>query len=105
MHQAIVLDSQIRDFVFIPLIVMVFFIGILRYSARDVMMNKGKKDPEPVVVTKDMLENDELIDLPEIQSQIEGHEHMGQALVRSARFRTNCDHLPPDAIKVRKAYF
>lgn len=105
MHQALVLDSQIRDFVFIPLIVMVFFIGILRYAGRDLMMNKGKKDPDPIMITKEMLENDELIDLGEIQSQIEGTEHYNNALTRSGRFRVNCDHLPPDSIKIRKAYF
>lgn len=105
MHQALALDSQIRDFVFIPLIIMVFFLGVLRYAGRDLMMGRGKKDPDPVQITQDMLENDEPIDLKEIQGEIEGHEYMSNALTRSARFRSSCDFLPAESVKLRKAYF
>ena len=89
MHQALVLDSQIRDFVFIPLIIMVFFIGILRYAGRDIMMNKGKKDPEPLEITNEMCESTKLIDLSKIQEEIKGTEPDSCAIARSAIIRAN----------------
>mmetsp|Transcript_19997 Transcript_19997/g.22326 ORF Transcript_19997/g.22326 Transcript_19997/m.22326 type:complete len:287 (-) Transcript_19997:44-904(-) len=105
MHQPIVLDGQIRDFVFIPLIIMVFFIGILRYAGRDLMMNKGKKDPEPLQITKEMLSNDELIEFDKIQEEVTGDEPDNNALVRSQIMRANGHHIPAESMKKRKAYF
>lgn len=105
MHQALVLDSQIRDFVFIPLILMQFLVGILRYGGRDIMMGRGKKEPEALKITKDMLENDELIDFDAIQDAHEGDDPDNNAISRSNLIRAQCNHLPAESIKLRKAYF
>lgn len=105
MHQALVLDSQIRDFVFIPLIFMIFFIGILRYAGRDMMMGKGSKSPEQVRINKDMLKDESLIDFQKIQSELEGEGPDNHALARSTQIRNNSNFLPAESVKLRKAYF
>lgn len=105
MHQALILDSQIRDFVFLPLIFMIFCIGILRYAGRDLMMGKSKKMPDPVMITPQMLDDDTLIDFENIQSKVEGEGPDNNALTRSTIVRTNGHCLPAQSIKQRKAYF
>lgn len=105
MHQSLVLDNQIRDFVFIPLIFMIFCIGVLRYSARDLMMNKKSKIPDKVLVTRDMIKNDEVIDFQKIQGEMESETSDNNALARSALVRNNCNYLPSQAVVQRKSYF
>ena len=105
MHQALVLDSQIRDFVFIPLIFMIFTIGILRYAGRDLMMGNSAKVPDQIQITKEMVENDEMIDLSKIQEQVEGEGPDNNALTRSSIIRSNANYLPSESIKLRKAFF
>ena len=105
MQQALVIDSQIRDLVFIPLIIMVFFIGILKYAGRDLMMNRGKKDPEPLHITKSMIENTEPIEFEKIHESVEGDEPDNNAIQRSTIMRTNGHCLPAESVRKRKVYF
>lgn len=99
------MDSQIRDFVFIPLVFMIFLIGILRYAGRDLMMGKSQKIPDPVLVTKTAIEDDSLIDFEEIQNHIEGDGPDNNALMRSTVFRNGCNFIPSTSVLKRKAYF
>ena len=105
MHQSIVLDSQIRDFVFIPLILMIFLIGILRYTGRDMLMGKTVKTPEPVIITKQQISNNAEADFEQIQKKIEGEGPDNSALLRSTRMREACHFIPSPSILKRKAYF
>lgn len=105
MHQSILLDSQIRDFVFIPLILMIFFIGILRYAGRDMLMGKTMKEPEPVLVSKQQIGDNSEADFDQIQKKIEGEGPDNSALQRSTRIREACNFLPSQSILKRKAYF
>lgn len=106
MHQPLLLDSQIRDFVFIPLIIMIFFIGILRYSGRDLMMGKSAKIPDPIEISKQTIEKaSEVLDIGKLQENIDGDGPHNNALARSAFLRNNCNYLPSQSIVLRKAYF
>lgn len=105
MHQSILLDGQIRDFVFIPLILMIFFIGILRYAGRDMLMGKSTKEPEPVIVTKQQIGDNSEADFEQIQKKIEGEGPDNSALLRSTRMREASNFLPSTSVVKRKAYF
>jgi len=75
----IVLDPMIRDWVFVPIVLVMFLQGVLRqYIA--VLLNEEKK-PVLSMIQKTLL------------------------LRRSARLRANAAFIPPAAFRMRKSYF
>jgi hypothetical protein len=78
----ILLDPKIRDWVLIPIFVVMFLVGILRQYATVLLRDEKRSNKGQ---------------LDEIESQ--------QALQRSRRLRTNAAFIPAPAFRMRKAYF
>jgi len=75
----IVLDPMIRDWVFVPIVLVMFLQGVLRQYVA-VLLNEEKK-PVVSMIQKTLL------------------------LRRSARLRANAAFIPPAAFRMRKSYF
>ena len=80
MVKEITLDPQIRDWVLIPIMVVMFLVSILRHNITKLMRSEPKKG-----------------DLKNIQES--------QALLRARRLRTNANKIPLSAFNARKIYF
>lgn len=69
------LDNEIRDFVFVPLIIMILLVGMLRYYSRD-LMGSGPQNPaanKPTTmnqITKGALQSNEPLDFTAIQEGV-----------------------------------
>ena len=103
MHQAIVLDSQIRDFVFLPLIAMIFIIGVMRIYLRPAPESQA---PKTISVSRQSIEGEPLeFDFKELKEEIPDDAKFGNAITRAAKLRKNGNYLPSSAVKNRKAFF
>jgi hypothetical protein len=80
MQHDLVLDPNIRDWVFLPLIVIMFLIGILRSNVTLLL----KSDPKPA--DKEQTKQ-------------------AMALGRSRRLRANARYIPGSAFQARRQYF
>lgn len=79
MHHDILLDSRIRDWVFFPILLMMFLFGVIRYYVS--ILLKSDKKPDLVKMRQ------------------------GQTLTRAIQFRENYSHITKDGAKSRKAHF
>ena len=75
----LVLDSAIRDWVLIPILLMVMFSGMIRSSLSQLLTSETDKDKEEAMVQ--------------------------QGIARSVRLRNACRHLPEASFKMRRRYF
>jgi len=80
MQHELVLDPAIRDWVFLPLIVIMFLVGILRHNATSLL----RSDPKPG-------------DKEQVKQSM--------ALMRSRRLRANARYIPEEAYHARRHYF
>jgi len=122
MHASLYIDPRIRDYVFIPLIVLMVVVQLMRIFGMK-YMNEPKNrllDPAKIAyrtlhgtlfladadLSREMPENKEIIDIPKLLDSTEdSNAREIQALNRSARFRKSNEFLPENAIKTRKQYF
>jgi len=75
----IILDPKIRDWVLLPILGVMFFVGILRHF-----------------VTK-LLKTEKKVEMKVVQE--------GQSLIRAQRLRTNANYIPYSSFKMRKLFF
>jgi len=76
----LILDPQIRDWVLIPIMLVMFFVSILRHNMTKLMRGEGKKG--------------------ELKSVKEG-----QTLLRARRLRTNSNQITIHSFNTRKSFF
>lgn len=120
MHAPIFIDPRIRDYVFVPLVFLMFTLQILRIMAMRYMNEPKNKMLERAHVAYASLfgtlfekDADRERRLPEGQMDVckiieEGTEtdiKEMQALTRSKTLRKKADWLPEKAVQNRKAYF
>jgi hypothetical protein len=121
MKQTLFIDPRIRDNVFIPLVLLMILVSVLRYFITKLMyapdspllakVNLSIRTLKKTILekqadfTKDEAPGTEL-DLPKIlEEKIKPDIREGGALARSTRIRKSAEFLPEDAVKKRKAYF
>mmetsp|Transcript_9763 Transcript_9763/g.25230 ORF Transcript_9763/g.25230 Transcript_9763/m.25230 type:complete len:265 (-) Transcript_9763:310-1104(-) len=80
MEHDLVIDPAIRDWVFIPIVLLMFFMGILRHNVTILLKGEGKAGDK--VVLKQTMD-----------------------LVRSRRLRANCKQIPYAAFAARRQHF
>uniref|UniRef100_K3ZWZ2 ER membrane protein complex subunit 3 n=1 Tax=Setaria italica TaxID=4555 RepID=K3ZWZ2_SETIT len=83
MAEELVLDTAIRDWVLIPLSVVMVLIGVLRYFVSKLMMRSPAASPSPD---------------PKLVRE-------GQVVIRARNLRTNAQFIPSKAFKARKNYY
>lgn len=82
MAEDLVLDTAIRDWVLIPLSVVMVLIGVLRYFVSKLMRSPATSpSPDPKLVKE------------------------GQVVIRARNLRTNAQFIPAKAFKARKVYY
>ncbi|XP_062194306.1 uncharacterized protein LOC133897556 isoform X2 [Phragmites australis] len=82
MAEELVLDTAIRDWVLVPLSVVMVLIGVLRYFVSKLMRSPAASpSPDPKLVKE------------------------GQVVVRARNLRTNAQFIPAKAFKARKVYY
>ncbi|KAF8694892.1 hypothetical protein HU200_037993 [Digitaria exilis] len=82
MAEELVLDTAIRDWVLIPLSVVMVLIGVLRYFVSKLMRSPAASpSPDPKLVRE------------------------GQVVIRARNLRTNAQFIPTKAFKARKVYY
>ncbi|KAG0544308.1 hypothetical protein BDA96_02G264300 [Sorghum bicolor] len=82
MAEELVLDTAIRDWVLIPLSVVMVLIGVLRYFVSKLMRSPPTSpSPDPKLVKE------------------------GQVVIRARNLRTNAQFIPGKAFKARKVYY
>ena len=120
MHTQLFLDPRIRDYVFVPLVFLMFTLQILRIMAmrymnepKNKMLDKAKVAYKSLFGTiferdadRERQMPDGQIDVLKIIEEGTGTElRESQALARSKTTRKKADWLPERAIQNRKAYF
>ncbi|CAN1123602.1 ER membrane protein complex subunit 3 [Linum perenne] len=80
MAEDLVLDTAIRDWVLIPLSVVMVLIGVLRYFVSK-LMRSSSQVPDPKIVRE------------------------GQVIIRARNLRAAANFIPPKAFRARRAYF
>ena len=120
MHEKIYLDPRIRDYVFIPLVLLLFGMNMLRVMAMRYMNEPKNKLHEPASVSYKTLfgtifEKDSNVNrnLPEdaidinkcLEEGTDTNMREGAALKRSQRIRKNHEFLTESTIRTRKAYY
>ena len=73
MQLPILLDSNIRDFVFIPLIIMIFLLGVVRIYAMELVKGPGSSSsaPSEIKLTKEQIHNENVeIDFAKLKQEI-----------------------------------
>ncbi|CAL5063607.1 unnamed protein product [Urochloa decumbens] len=82
MAEELVLDTAIRDWVLIPLSVVMVLIGVLRYFVSKLMRSPASSpSPDPKLVRE------------------------GQVVIRARNLRSNSQFIPAKAFKARKVYY
>ncbi|KAH9622640.1 hypothetical protein KSS87_003251 [Heliosperma pusillum] len=79
MAEDLVLDTAIRDWVLIPLSLVMVLIGILRYFVSKLMLSFQSPDPK---ILKE-----------------------GQVIIRARNLRTFANYIPPKSFRARRAYY
>ncbi len=121
MKQTLFIDPRIRDNVFIPLLLLMILVSILRYFVTKLMYSPDSPLIAKVLIShrtlkKTMLEKQAdfskdsapglELDLPKIlEEKVKPDIKEGSALTRSTRIRKACEFLPEDAIKLRKSFY
>jgi hypothetical protein len=107
--------------VFVPLILLMVLISILRYFVTKLMYSPDSPVLQKVQLSHKTLkktilereanfEKDEApgldLDIPKtLESGIKQNDRETNALARSTRIRKACEYLPEDSVKIRKAFF
>lgn len=105
MHQAIHLDPSIRDNVFLPLIFMIFMVGILRYYSRTWFASSSPASAK-LHIDKDAVQDiQNKVDYAKLAEEVKEDVRFGNALARSTRVRAAANYLPEHAVLNRKAFF
>ena len=105
MHQAIHLDPSIRDNVFLPLIFMIFMVGILRYYSRTWFASSSPASVK-LYIDKDAVQDiQNKVDYAKLAEEVKEDVRFGNALARSTRVRAAANYLPEHAVLNRKAFF
>ena len=121
-EQNLMLDPNIRDFVFLPMVVIMLVLGLAKTFTRDIMGGQNEsqmvqKLKKPIKIVLD--ESVEALDLEKILNEIEDETKHGyiqyiyiyiyiyyrQAHMRSQRILSRLAYLPEKAVRVRKSYF
>ncbi|OEL20204.1 ER membrane protein complex subunit 3 [Dichanthelium oligosanthes] len=100
MAEELVLDTAIRDWVLIPLSVVMVLIGVLRYFVSKLMRSPAASpSPDPKLVREGSVIYSS--SLPPIPSRSVPR----QVVIRARNLRTNVQFIPAKAFKARKAYY
>jgi hypothetical protein len=118
---ALFFDPKIRDYVFLPMVVLMFFVNYLRFYLTKLLNSNSNPLLQKASISyrtlrNTMLENradenkeakgeDEEVDLNSCVAKIKDDMKHGAAVVRSSKIRSSANFLPEDSIKRRKAYF
>ena len=118
MKQTLYLDPRIRDYVFVPLVVLMVIVALLRYYVTKIMYAPDNALLQPVAMSYRSLKKTIFEKLTDFTKDDPGEVNVlklledvksdfkdTNALARSSRIRTNCEYLPEDAVKARKSYF
>lgn len=121
MVNALYFDPKIRDYVFLPMIVLMFFVNYLRFyltkllnSNSNPLLEKASLSYKTLRGTmlesrsdenKEIKQDGEEVDLNTCLEKIKDDIKYGAAVIRSNRIRKACNFLPEDSVKKRKAYF
>merc|ERR1712060_578999 len=120
MHAQLFLDPRIRDYVFVPLVFLMFNMQMLRIMAMRWMNEPKNKLLNPAklayatlfgtIFEKDADRErqlpDEQLDIPKlIESGTEVDHRETQALARSKKIRTKYEYMTERAVRTRKAYY
>lgn len=118
---ALFFDPKIRDYVFLPMVILMFFVNYLRFYLTKLLNSNSNALLNPASISyrtlrNTMLENradenkeakaeDEEVDLNSCVAKIKDDMKHGSAVVRSSKLRTSANFLPEESVKRRKAYF
>ena len=120
MHALIYIDPRIRDYVFLPLVFLMFALQFLRIMAmrymnepKNKLLDKAKCAYPTLFGTIFEKDADKERRLPEeqldivkmIEERTDTDARETQALARSTKIRAKAEWLPEKAIRNRKAYF
>lgn len=119
MHSQIYLDPRIRDYVFIPLVFLMFAMQLTRIRAfqymnetKNFLLDQARISDTTLretIIEADFHEAveapEESVDVQKKLDEIDANHKEGQALQRSARLRTDAGWLPENAVKTRKAFY
>ena len=114
-------DPKIRDYVFLPMVVLMFFVNYLRFYLTKLLNSNNNKLLDKASISyrtlrNTMLENradenkeskaeDEEVDLNASLAKVKDDMKHGSAVMRSSKLRSTANFLPEEAVKKRKAYF
>jgi len=119
MHSQIYLDPRIRDYVFIPLVFLMFAMQLTRIRAfqymsetKNFLLDQARVSDtclrETIIEAdfhKDVEAPEDVVDVPKKLDEIEANHKEGQALQRSARIRMEAGWLTESSVKTRKAFY
>ena len=120
MHAQIFFDPRIRDYVFVPLVILMIGMQMIRITGmrymnepKNILLEPAKIAYSTLFGTKYERDADrerrvsqDQIDMSKILEEgTEQNTKEGQALKRSQRIRKTSEILPEDAVKTRKAYY
>ena len=120
MHDKIFIDPRIRDYVFLPLVFLMFNLQVLRLMAmrymnepKNKLLQQAKLSYATLFGTifekdadKERRMPEEPVDIVKmLEEKTDTDAREGQALSRSKKVRAKAEWLPESAVKNRKAYF
>lgn len=120
MHAQIYLDARIRDYVFIPLVMLMVGVQLLRITAMRYLNAPSNKLLNPAKLSLGSLQGTYFEKDADIQRELPAEpidvkkcleegttsdNKEGMALARSMRIRKNAEWLPEQAVKTRKAFY
>jgi len=119
MTKFIFIDPKIRDNVFVPLIILMFFVTILRFYLTKILNAKSNPLTEDCSISQKTLKNtmfeldadmsrelpEGTIDLNKSLESIKPDVYCPTVVNRSTQIRKACEFLPEHSVKLRKAYF
>ncbi len=121
MKQTLYIDPRIRDNVFIPLVVLMVIVSLLRFFITKFLQSNDSPALQKVSLSHKTLkktffekeanfEKDEApglsLDVPKLLDEgIKQNDRETNALARSTRLRKASEFLPEDSMRIRKAYY
>lgn len=120
MHAQLYMDPAIRDFVFLPLCLLMLAFNLLRSMGFRYLHEPKNSLMEPARLSfkalhQTLFETDADMTKEAVQEQVDLHKMLEEgeakqnrenyALVRSGKLRKNAEILPENSLKLRKAYF
>ena len=121
MKQTLFIDPRIRDNVFIPLVVLMVLVSVLRFYVTKLMYAQDSPLLQKVQMSHKTLKKtmyESIADFSKdqapgvdmdvgkaLEDQIKTDAREGSALARSQRIRKASEYLTEDALKIRKAYY